>query len=72
MDEWHGSAIRDANTLVTALGMRDKVQQWQHGEYRHECKGDSHRIGLYEPNVQKHLGDQRNGAQNEGEEPYDL
>jgi hypothetical protein len=65
------SSVDGANAiaLVAGLGTRYEVQQGQHGEQRDERKGDPHGIGLFHPNVQKYLGDQRNGARNEGEQP---
>jgi hypothetical protein len=59
----------DALTLVAGLGTRNEVQQRQHRKYRNERKGDPHRVGLCEPNVQKHLRDHANGAHDEGEQP---
>lgn len=65
------SAANDGLTLVTGLGTRNEVQQRQHREYRDEREGDPYRVGLCEPDVQKDLGDQTDGAHDEGEQPYD-
>lgn len=56
--------------FTTALGARYKVQQGEHGEKRNERERDSHRVGLFDPNVEEHLGDEGNGACDEGEQPW--
>jgi hypothetical protein len=53
--------------FTTALGARYKVQQGEHGENRNERERDSHRVGLFDPNVEEHLRDEGNGACDEGE-----
>ena len=55
--------------FTPALGARYKVQQGEHGEQRNEREGDSHRIGLFKPNVEEHLGDEGNSACDEAEQP---
>jgi len=55
--------------ITTASGERYKVQQGEHGEERNEREGDSHGVGLFEPDVEEHLGDEGNGACDEGEQP---